>query len=69
MREAFIDNEQVRSFGSLFLGGIGWGLDAALYIAAKEHASALLAAVVTEIARVGYVAITRPAMRVKQGSP
>jgi hypothetical protein len=56
---AFIDNEQVRSFGSFFLGGIGRDLDAVLSIATKELLSALLAGVGTEVGRVGYVAIMR----------
>ncbi len=37
----------------------GEGLDAVLYLAAKEHVSALLAGVSTEVGRIGYVAITR----------
>src|SRR5690606_34335248 len=38
----------------------GESLDAVLYLAAKkEHASALLAGVDTEVGRIGYVAVTR----------
>ncbi|MDH2915294.1 MAG: ATP-dependent helicase [Gallionella sp.] len=37
----------------------GESLDAVLYIATKEHVSALLAGVGTEVGRIGYVAITR----------
>ncbi len=37
----------------------GESLDAVLYLAAKEHAVALLAGVNTEVGRIGYVAVTR----------
>ena len=37
----------------------GESLDAVLYLANKEHASALLAGVGTELGRIGYVAVTR----------
>lgn len=37
----------------------GESLDAILYIATKEHISALLAGVDSEIGRIGYVAVTR----------
>ncbi len=37
----------------------GESLDAVLYIATKEHISALLAGVDSEIGRIGYVAVTR----------
>ncbi len=37
----------------------GESLDAVLYLANKEHASALLAGVGTEVGRIGYVAVTR----------
>lgn len=37
----------------------GESLDAVLYLANKEHASALLAGVDTEVGRIGYVAVTR----------
>jgi len=37
----------------------GESLDAVLYLATKEHASALLAGINTEVGRIGYVAITR----------
>lgn len=37
----------------------GESLDAALYLANKEHASKLLAGVGTEVGRIGYVAVTR----------
>lgn len=37
----------------------GESLDAVLYLAAKDHVSALLSGVDTEIGRIGYVAVTR----------
>ena len=37
----------------------GDSLDAVLYLATKEHATALLAGVNTEVGRIGYVAVTR----------
>lgn len=37
----------------------GEGLDAVLYLAAKDHVTALLAGVDTEVGRIGYVAVTR----------
>jgi len=37
----------------------GESLDAVLYLANREHANALLAGVVTEVGRIGYVAVTR----------
>ncbi|MEO6823243.1 MAG: UvrD-helicase domain-containing protein [Nitrosospira sp.] len=37
----------------------GESLDAVLYLAAKDHVTALLAGVDTEIGRIGYVAVTR----------
>ncbi|UUS13713.1 hypothetical protein NMB32_17455 [Stenotrophomonas sp. CD2] len=37
----------------------GESLDAVLYLASKQHASALLSGVDSELGRVGYVAITR----------
>lgn len=37
----------------------GEGLDAVLYLATREHVSALLAGVDTEVGRIGYVAVTR----------
>lgn len=37
----------------------GESLDAVLYLANKEHASALLTGVSTEVGRIGYVAVTR----------
>lgn len=37
----------------------GESLDAVLYLAAKDHVSALLAGVDTEVGRIGYVAVTR----------
>lgn len=37
----------------------GESLDAVLYLANREHASALLAGVDTEVGRIGYVAVTR----------
>jgi hypothetical protein len=37
----------------------GESLDAVLYLATKEHVSALLAGVDTEVGRIGYVAATR----------
>lgn len=37
----------------------GESLDAVLYLAAKDHVSALLAGVESEVGRIGYVAVTR----------
>ena len=37
----------------------GESLDAVLYLAAKDHVTALLAGVDTELGRIGYVAVTR----------
>ena len=37
----------------------GESLDAVLYLATKEHVSALLAGVDSELGRIGYVAATR----------
>lgn len=37
----------------------GESLDAVLYLATKEHVSALLAGVDSEVGRIGYVAATR----------
>lgn len=47
----------------------GESLDAVLYIATKEHVSALLAGVGTEVGRIGYVAITRAKELVWLGVP
>ncbi len=47
----------------------GESLDAVLYIAHKEHVSALLAGVSTELGRIGYVAITRAKDLVWLGVP
>lgn len=48
----------------------GESLDAVLYLAAKkEHASALLAGVDTEVGRIGYVAVTRARNLVWLGIP
>lgn len=47
----------------------GESLDAVLYIATKEHVSALLAGVGTEVGRIGYVAITRARNLVWLGVP
>jgi hypothetical protein len=37
----------------------GESLDAVLYLASKEHVTALLAGVASEVGRIGYVALTR----------
>lgn len=47
----------------------GESLDAVLYMASKEHVSALLAGVDTEVGRIGYVAITRARDLVWLGVP
>lgn len=47
----------------------GESLDAVLYLATKEHVSALLAGVGTEVGRIGYVAITRATDLVWLGVP
>lgn len=47
----------------------GESLDAVLYLATKEHVSALVAGVGTEVGRIGYVAITRAKDLVWLGVP
>lgn len=47
----------------------GESLDAVLYLATKDHVSALLAGVGTEVGRIGYVAITRAKDLVWLGVP
>lgn len=47
----------------------GESLDAVLYLAAKDHVTALLAGVDTEVGRIGYVAVTRASNLLWLGVP
>lgn len=47
----------------------GESLDAVLYLATKEHVSALLAGMDSELGRIGYVAATRARNLLRVGVP